>query len=224
MQSGCRIGLPAFPAGFVTMDKPKIILVGGGGHCRSCIDVIEMENRFQIAGIIERPEGAHGGKIVGYPILGNDNDLPDMSKDFPCALVTIGHMKTTEPRIRMYERLRELGFQLPLIVSPLAYISRHALVGAGTIVMHHVIVNACAKIGDNCILNNKALLEHDTNVGDNCHISTRSVLNGEVGVGTGTFIGSGSIVRENVSIGKNCIIGIGSRVIKNIADNETYID
>ena len=36
--------------------KEKIILIGGGGHCRACIDVIEQEGRFTIAGIVDVPE------------------------------------------------------------------------------------------------------------------------------------------------------------------------
>lgn len=206
------------------MVNPLIILVGGGGHCRACIDVIELEDRFQIAGIIEKPEAAQGDNILGYPILGSDNELPILVKDFPYALVAIGQIKRPEPRIRLYESLLELGFQLPIIISPLAYVSKYACIGTGTIVMHHAIVNACANVGNNCILNTKTLLEHDVCVGDNCHISTRSVLNGESIIGSGTFIGSGTIIRECVSIGKNCVLGAGSRVAKNIADNETYTD
>ena len=36
--------------------KPKIILIGGGGHCKSVIDVIEEENKYIIAGIVDKKE------------------------------------------------------------------------------------------------------------------------------------------------------------------------
>ena len=32
----------------------KIILIGGGGHCKSCIDVIEIEKKYKIEGIFEK--------------------------------------------------------------------------------------------------------------------------------------------------------------------------
>ena len=32
----------------------KIILIGGGGHCKSVIDIIEQDNKFKIAGIIDK--------------------------------------------------------------------------------------------------------------------------------------------------------------------------
>ena len=47
----------------------KIILVGGGGHCKSVIDVIEQEGKFKIAGIIDRPN-LLGSKILGYKFIG----------------------------------------------------------------------------------------------------------------------------------------------------------
>lgn len=205
------------------MSKPQIILIGGGGHCRACIDVIELENRFQIAGIVERPEASSENHILGYPILGSDDDLPALAKIFSYALVTIGQIKSPKPRIRLYEHLLELYFQIPVIISPLAYISKHAKIGQGTIAMHQTIVNAGANVGNNCILNTRALLEHDVCVGDNCHISTNSVINGASIIGPGSFVGSSSIIREGVSVGKNCIIGAGTRVIKNISENKTYI-
>ena len=36
--------------------KEKLVLIGGGGHCRACIDVIERENKYQIAGIVDIKE------------------------------------------------------------------------------------------------------------------------------------------------------------------------
>ena len=49
----------------------KILLIGGGGHCKSVIDVIEQEERFEIAGIVDKPK-LLGSKVLGYPIIGND--------------------------------------------------------------------------------------------------------------------------------------------------------
>ena len=67
--------------------KESIILVGGGGHCKSCIDVIEEEGRFSIKGIIDLPE-KKGEKILGYPIIGSDDDLEKLSKAYHYLLIT----------------------------------------------------------------------------------------------------------------------------------------
>ncbi len=188
--------------------KPKIILVGGGGHCISVIDVIEQENRFQIAGIVD--EKKNDKTILGYPVLGSDEDLPELQKIYQYAFVTIGQISTPIDRIKLYDNLILLGYKLPVIVSPRAYVSQHAVISSGTIVMHDSLVNAHVKIGQNCIINTKALIEHDSKVGDHCHISTGAVINGGVTVGRGTFIGSNSVVREAVQINANDFVKSGS--------------
>ena len=196
--------------------KEKIILVGGGGHCKSCIDVIEQEGRFEIAGIVERADHTQTDTILGYPVLGTDNDLPTLRKTYGYALVTVGQIKTPETRIRLYERLMAVGFELPVVVSPLAYVSQHAQIGSGTIVMHHALVNAGAEIGANCIINTKALVEHDVALGDHCHISTGAILNGGTIVLKGTFVGANATCRQNVTLGENSVVGGGAILMCNL--------
>ena len=58
------------------IEKPNIILVGGGGHCVSVIDVIEQQGKYNIKGIIDIKENI-GKNVLGYKIIGSDNDLQD---------------------------------------------------------------------------------------------------------------------------------------------------
>ena len=59
--------------------RENIILVGGGGHCKSCIDVIEQEGKYEIKGILDLPE-KKGQNILAYKIIGNDDDISDYAK------------------------------------------------------------------------------------------------------------------------------------------------
>lgn len=190
------------------MSKPNLILIGAGGHAHACIDVIEQHGRYQIAGLIGKPAEMHALHF-GYSVIATDSDLPALASANPYALITLGQIKSPEMRIHLFHQAISLGYQFPAIVAPSAHVSRHATVGAGTIVMHGAIVNAGAKIGSNCIINTRALIEHDVTVDDHCHISTGAILNGDVVVGAGSFVGSGSVIREGVSIGNSCIVGIG---------------
>ena len=54
--------------------KEDLILIGGGGHCKSCIDVIELEDKYRIAGIVDLPEKL-GQFLMGYSYLAVDDDL-----------------------------------------------------------------------------------------------------------------------------------------------------
>lgn len=188
--------------------KPQIILVGGGGHCVSCIDVIEQAGKFQIAGIVDAIKSTD--QVMGYPVLGSDDDLPSLRKIYKYAFVTIGQIKTPLIRMKLYDRLMLLDFNLPCIISPRAYVSKYAVVRNGSIVMHDALINAKAEIGSNCIINTKALIEHNSKIGSHCHISTGAIINGDVKVGQGVFIGSNAVVRESAQINENFFVRSGS--------------
>lgn len=194
---------------------PSIILVGGGGHCVSCIDVIETEGRFAIAGFVKRADD-DSQTLLSYPPLGTDTDLQQLVIAHGNALITVGQIKTAETRKRLFETLVALGVNLPVISSPSAKISRHASLGAGTIAMHSVLVNAKAQVGRNCIINSQALIEHGAQVGDHCHISTGAKINGDVVVGEGCFIGSGAVIKHSVTIGNDAVIEAGQVVLADV--------
>ncbi|MGB6355823.1 MAG: acetyltransferase [Steroidobacteraceae bacterium] len=194
------------------MSLIPLLLLGAGGHARACIDVIEQEGRFAVAGLVGLPE-ERGARVLGYPVLGTDADFTELLRNYSHALITVGHIKTPEPRMRLFGQLQHRGCTCPVIVSPRAYVSPHATVGAGTIVMHGAVVNAAATVGRNCIINSQSLVEHDAVIADHCHISTGAAINSGVRVGSATFIGSNSSVRQQVTIGERCLIGMGQRVI-----------
>lgn len=187
----------------------EIILLGGGGHCKSLIDVIESENRFKIAGIIDKKE-LIGSEVLGYKIIGSDNDLEKLREKFEFAFIAIGFIKSNKRRVELFELLKKFGFKLPTIISPFAYVSKYSIIEEGSVIHHGAIVNGGVKIGRNCIINSKALIEHDAIIEDNCHISTGAIINGGVKVGCNSFIGSGAITKEYITIKEDSFIKAGS--------------
>lgn len=192
----------------MSANSESILLLGAGGHAQACIDVIEAQARFRIAGLIGTAAEV-GARVLGYEVLGSDEDLPALVARHPYALVSCGQIKSPDLRMRLFERLETFKYQLPVILSPRAYLSKHAVVGAGTIVMHGAVVNAGAVVGRNCIINTQALIEHGAMIGDHCHIATAAVVNGEAKIGAGSFIGSNAVLRERVVVAERSLIGMG---------------
>jgi sugar O-acyltransferase (sialic acid O-acetyltransferase NeuD family) len=203
------------------MIKPEIILVGGGGHCKSCIDVIEQENKLRIRGIIDLPHLIHTD-ILGYKVIGNDEDLPILAKKGLHFLITLGHMGNAKRRGELFQIIKQNGGKLPQIISPEAYVSKYASIGEGSIIMHHSLINTTSKVGNNTIINSKALVEHDVVIGDNCHISTAAIINGNCTISDNCFIGSSSVIKNGLGIAKDCFIGLGAVVIKSIDEKGLY--
>lgn len=176
-----------------------ILLIGGGGHCKSVIDVIEQEGKFKIAGIVDKKE-LIGEKVLGYEIIGCDDDLEDLFNKYKNVFITIGHIKSNDLRVKLFNKLKNIGYKLPTIISPYAYVSKHSTIDEGTVIMHQSLVNADVKIGRNCIINSKALIEHDSIIEDHCHISTAAVINGGVVVKENTFFGSNATSKEYIEV------------------------
>ena len=185
-----------------------IYLVGAGGHCRACIDVIEATGQYRIAGLFDSQVPA-GEKVLGYTVLGGDDQFAKYvgKGEF---LVTVGQIKTAEIRRKIHDQLIALGAKFATVVSPRAHVSRHAKVGAGTIIMHDVLVQAAAHVGAYCIVNDKALIEHDGFVGDLCHVATGAIVNGGSRVEAGSFIGSNAVLQQNCLVPANSVVGAGS--------------
>jgi sugar O-acyltransferase (sialic acid O-acetyltransferase NeuD family) len=183
------------------MTKVDIILIGGGGHCTSVIDVIEKENKYKIAGIVDHANKI-GSKNLNYPVIATDDDLPRLVREYQYFHITLGFLKTPNRRIELYNEIISKGAQLPVIISPIAHVSNHTIIGVGTVIMHMAQINAGAQVGVNCIINSKALIEHDAFVGDHSHISTGAIINGTASVAEGSFIGSNATIIQGSRVPK----------------------
>jgi sugar O-acyltransferase (sialic acid O-acetyltransferase NeuD family) len=200
------------------MNKP-LILVGGGGHCKSVIDVAESAG-YSILGIFDRPEEV-GKRVLNYDVIGTDEEMAKYANKAEF-VVTVGQIKSPNLRIKLHQMLADAGCRLATIIASSAHVSRYASVGEGTVVMHQAVINADAHIGMGCIINTFANIEHDVRIGNYCHISTGSMINGGAEVADSTFIGSQSVVNQCVKIEWGGVIASGSVVNKNITEKGIY--
>jgi sugar O-acyltransferase (sialic acid O-acetyltransferase NeuD family) len=199
----------------------RLILIGGGGHCKSCIEVIESTLEFSIEGILDVPDKV-GTTVAGYPVMGTEDDLAQYTDDYQF-LITVGQIRSTLVRKRIYDQLSKAGKYLATVISPNAIVSVRSSIGKGTIIMHGAKVNADTIIGINGIINTNANIEHDCRIGDYVHVSTGALLNGGCVVKSETFIGSGAVLVNDIQITANSIIGAGTVVHRTINEPGSYI-
>jgi sugar O-acyltransferase (sialic acid O-acetyltransferase NeuD family) len=198
-----------------------LLLVGAGGHARSCIEVIESTNIYRIAGLIGQPNET-GNSELGYKVIGQDDDIAQLVELYSHALVSVGQIKSATLRVKLFNLIQQCGYVSPTIVASSARVSKHAVIGAGSIVMHGAIVNAGATIGVNCIINSRSVIEHDVQIGDHSHVSVGAILNGGATVSNETFIGSGALIKEGLNIGARCVIGMGV-VVRRDVESESQV-
>jgi len=200
------------------MAKKKIVLIGGGGHCKVVVSILKKLDNFKIAGIVDNYKvGSSRNKIK---VIGTDDDLKDICKiGIHNALITVGSIKDNTKRYRLYNMAKEIGYKFPVIISPEAIVDESVKIDEGTVVMPGSIINIDSSIGKNCIINTGAIIEHDCKIGNHSHIAPGVHISGAVNIGELSFIGIGATIIQGITIGKNVTIGAGSVVIKDVPDN-----
>ncbi len=201
--------------------KQKLIALGGGGHFRSCVDVIDAQGIFEIVGVVG-PHSGSAAEILDFPFLGTDAELAALIPTYKNILISIGHMPHSRRRVELYVQCKELKAKFPVICSPHASVSSRAEVGEGSVIFHGALINTQAKVGVCTIVNSNALIEHNTTIGNHCHISTGALVNGGVSIGDHCFIGSGAIIRDNISIIAESVVGAGAVVVNDICEPGVY--
>ncbi len=164
------------------MNRTPLLLLGGGGHCAAVIDVIEATDAYEIVGIIESPE-SQTDCVLGYPVIGTDDDLPYWVQKIPACLITVGQLKSSAVRRRLFQQVLDLGGHFPSVVSPFAKVAASAKVGDGTVVMHHALVNPLLKSAPIVLSIPKRWLSMMSESARIVHIATGALLNDGVTVG-----------------------------------------
>lgn len=200
--------------------KRPLILIGGGGHCKSVIEVAESAG-YEIKGILDIPDEVGKEVLPGHKVIGTDDEIPQYVEECDF-IITVGFIKNPALRIKLYNKVKAAGGRLATIIASTAHVSKYAELGEGTVIMHQAFVNAGAKIGDNCIINTFVNIEHDAEVGNQCHISTGTMVNGECKIGENCFIGSQSVCANCIEIASDIIVGAGSVVRKSIRVKGIY--
>lgn len=201
----------------------SIVLVGGGGHCKVVIDVIKENNYFDEICISDLKENIDK-EILDIKIEYTDDQLEDLfKKGISFAFVSMGKININDQRMKLYNKIKNIGFNIPKIISKSSKVSIYSEISEGTFIGKNAIINPGVKIGKNCIINTGAIVEHDCIIGDNVHIGPGAVLSGGVTVGENSFIGTGATIIQNINIIGNTLIGAGAVVIKDIARSGVYI-
>jgi sugar O-acyltransferase (sialic acid O-acetyltransferase NeuD family) len=201
----------------------KVLIWGGGGHAKMCIDILRQSNSFSIAGIIDSMKHGVAESILGVPVIGKDeNDFARLYKQgYRLAILGIGLVEKHRTREKLYFTLREMGFDLPNIIHPKACVEPSVRIdGDGNQIMANAVIGSDVRIGSNCVINCGSIISHDSIIDSSVHVAPGAILAGSVKVGRNTLIGMGCTVFLRVEIGADVVVHNGVNVFRNIADNE----
>ena len=202
----------------ITEDAQKIVILGGGGHAKMCIDILKQMRQFEIAGLVDDVL-EKGTDILGVPVIGKDDDHTLRSlreSGILYGVNGVGAVTNHRSREVLYKKLKSAGFFIPNIIHPQAVVEPSVRMGDGNQIMANATVGSSVKLGNNNIINSASVVSHDSVIGNNVHITPGAILAGSVSVGDNTIIGMGATVYLGATIGRNVVINNGVDVVNNI--------
>lgn len=202
----------------------KLLLLGAGGHGKVLAEtalssgiytnITFLDDRYKELGFFY---DKHGYSVVG-PL--SQSLHPKTPEEYPVAMVSFG---LSSLRLKWLDLLSSMGYHIPVLAHPTAWISRSASIGMGTVILAHATVQAGAFVGRGTICNNACSLDHDVYVGEGVHICPGVRIAGHVQIGDRSWIGIGSSVIQQVRIGSDVTVGAGAAVVSDLPDGVTAL-
>lgn len=202
--------------------KDNIVVIGGGGHAKVIINTIKKLDNYNIIGYTDN---SNKGLLLGVKYLGTDANLSEIfEKHNNCrAALCVGGVTISNKRQQIFEMLKHIGFELPVITSKEAAVSEEVSIGEGTVVLENAVINASTKIGKCVIVNNGTVVENDCVVGDFAHLTPMTRIGCGAKIGKNAFIGSGAVILQNKMVLENCFVGAGSVLTEDTMSEGIYL-
>lgn len=198
----------------------NILIIGSGGHAKVIIDIVEKEGSYNIVGLLNKQANGNE-KILGYDLLGKEEDLPKFAKihDIQGIIIAVGDNYTRAKVVsRTKEKCPELSFFSA--IHPQASIAPDVSIGQGTVIMAGVSVNVTSSIGEFCILNTNSSLDHDSQMGNFSSLAPGVTVGGECQINEFSAINIGATLIPRITIGKHSVVGAGALVNKAVGSFE----
>jgi sugar O-acyltransferase (sialic acid O-acetyltransferase NeuD family) len=192
------------------------LIFGSSGHASVLIDAMHLTGRFKILGFLDDTEVV-GTVKKGHPILGGFKDYSAVSKRENCNNVVLA-IGDNWWRRKIYNELKQSGFQFPVIKHPSAIVASTSELGDGSVVLANAHVGPGARVGTVCLLNTGSSVDHDCRLWDSSSLAPGVFMGGLVEIGECSHIGVGASISDRKKIGKHTVVGTGSVVVRDIPD------
>ncbi|MFC7618133.1 NeuD/PglB/VioB family sugar acetyltransferase [Actinokineospora soli] len=194
------------------MTRP-LLLVGAGGLAREVLAAARAAD-VPVRGMLDDDPARHGATVDGVPVLGGLDEVhnhPDAQ-----VLLCVANPARPAGRAKVVARLGLPDERYATLVHPTASIARGTELGAGTILLAHVVITAPQRVGKHVLAMPQVLLTHDDVVHDGATLAGRVALAGGVTVGESAYLGAGALVRQGVHIGPEAVVGMGAVVLADV--------
>ncbi|MBW4081655.1 acetyltransferase [Paenibacillus sp. S150] len=198
------------------MSSLPLIVLGGGGHAKVCLDLISRQNLRCLGYVAPAPSPELDAR---HTYMGTDEIINNFLQEEILLVNGVGKISGSAVRKRIFENFKSRGYSFATIIHDSCIIADDTLIQEGAQLMAGVIINTGSIIEANAIINTRAVIEHDCFVGRHSHVSPGAVVCGGCYIGSHVHVGAGSTLIQKIKVGDESIIGAGSLVLRDVKED-----
>jgi sugar O-acyltransferase (sialic acid O-acetyltransferase NeuD family) len=199
----------------------QILLYGAGGHAKAVMEMVQAIGVLRIAGIVDDNPALTGTSVLGIPVLGTRETLPQLAaQGIRLAANGVGGIINIDIRVKLFELLAGYGFAFPILRHPRATVESSAQIEDGVQVFANAYVGSSVLLHEKCMINTSAVVSHDCEIGRYTHIAPGCLLAGHVHVGERALVGMGVTTMIGLKIGNGARIGNGAVLLADVPERQ----
>jgi sugar O-acyltransferase (sialic acid O-acetyltransferase NeuD family) len=196
-------------------DRKPVLLVGSSTQALIVLDILEKIGTYDVVGVTT--EDREVQDFCGIPVLGGNDDLPRLyDEGLRTAALGVGGWIDNGPRIRVYRRLKDLGFEVVSAIHPSTIVGRQVEIGEAVTIYASVALDPQSSLGCNTIVGTNSFIGHETKVGDHVLISGGVMVGGRVTIGDEAVLSIGCTIVSGVNVGAGALVAAGAAVVKDV--------
>lgn len=167
--------------------KNSLLILGAGQYGMVAREIAQSTGQFKNISFLDDSNQEAIGRLEAYEKLVDQ---------FAFAIVAMGN---PQMRLMWLDKLKQVGYALPVLVHPMAYVSTSAKLGEGTIVEPMAVVHSGARVMTGGIVCAGAVINHNATVECGCQIDCNAVVAANAVVFRHTKVQSGTVVHPNIN-------------------------
>lgn len=178
-----------------------LLIVGAGGHGRVVAEAAELEGRW--GNIVFLDDRIDTDTVLNHKIIGKLDEYERFVDQYEYAIICIGD---NEKRLDLIEKLLKVGYKVPVIIHPKAWVSKYSSIQEGSVILAGAVVNTNSSIGKGCIININSCVDHDCVIEDGVHVCSGAVVRSMCRIGSLSCIEAGTCVKSGVVLQEKSIL------------------
>jgi sugar O-acyltransferase (sialic acid O-acetyltransferase NeuD family) len=200
----------------------NVVIFGLGDFARIARIYLAEDSEHEVVAFTANERYVQSDRLDDLPVVPFESLPETHAPDRYSMFVAIGFSGVNEARKEVYDRCRELGYELISYVNSKATYWGKLELGANCFVFEENVIQPNVRIGNNVILWSGNHIGHDSTIEDHVFIASHAVISGNVTIGESSFIGVNATFRDGIIVAPRCVIGAGALIMKDTLEGGVY--